>query len=286
MSRIYADLHSHSTASDGSDSPTAVVERAAQRGLAVMALTDHDTVAGVAEAQQAGARLGVKVIAGVELTCYAGKREVHVLGYGIDIENAELAEHCRRFQEARIDRANKIGERLAAAGAPIDMAKVMATADGGVVGRPHVARALIDAGHVKDFQEAFDRFLGEGKPANVHKMEIDPQACIDVIRRAGGIAVMAHPALGDQYDLVPEFLSAGCTGIEVWHSAHDTDASNRLFQLAESRGALKTGGSDCHGRIKDGEPILGQWGIEKTQWEKVEKAIAAANTAHGKEGGK
>jgi len=272
----YADLHCHSTASDGSDAPAVVVRRARERGLHVIALTDHDTVAGVAEAQAEGARIGVRVIAGTELTCYVGKREVHVLGYGLDIGNAELAEHCARFQEARIRRAREIGEKLAAAGAPIDIDRVMADADGGVIGRPHVARALVEAGHVKDFDEAFEKFLGDGKPAAVSKMEIDPRACVDVIRKAGGIAVMAHPALGNQYDIVSELIAAGCVGVEVWHSAYDATATERLGAMALDHGWVRTGGSDCHGSIKGGEPILGQVGIGKAQWEKVERAIGAA----------
>jgi hypothetical protein len=273
MATYYADLHSHSTASDGSDPPARVVERAKAAGLSVMALTDHDTVAGVAEAQEAGKRLGVRVIAGTELTCYIGKREVHVLGYGMDIHHGGLAEHCARFQEARIARARLIGERLAAAGAPIDMEAVVAESDGGVVGRPHIAKALIAAGHVKDFQEAFDRFLGEGGPANVHKLNVSPEQCVAVIREAGGVAVMAHPALGEQYDLVPALIAAGAVGIEVWHSAHDWAATDRLHKMALERGLAKTGGSDCHGSIKGQEPILGRFGHQLEGWRAFEKVM-------------
>lgn len=275
MSSVHADLHSHSTASDGTDKPADVVARAALRGLRVMALTDHDTVAGIEEAQEAGRRLGVTVIAGTELTAYEGKREIHVLGYGIDIHSQALRQHCERFQRARIERAVTIGQRLAEAGAPIDIEKAMASADGGVVGRPHIAQALIEAGHVKDFQEAFDRFLGEGKPANAPKLIVSPAECVAVILEAGGIAVMAHPALGNQYDLAPMMIEPGCVGIEVFHSAHDTDATNRLNKMALDHGWLRTGGSDCHGHIKGGQPILGQFGLDEGQWKKVEAALAA-----------
>lgn len=274
MASYYADLHSHSTASDGSDPPARVVERAKEAGLAVLSLTDHDTVAGVPEAMEAGRRLGVRVVPGTELTCYVGKREIHVLGYGMDIAHVGLAEHCRRFQEARIARAKLIGERLAEAGAPIDMSAVMAEADGGVVGRPHIARALIAAGHVKDFQEAFDRFLGEGGPANVHKLNVTPEECVAVIRDAGGVAVMAHPALGEMFDLVPTLISAGAVGIEVWHSAHDWSATDRLHKMALERGLAKTGGSDCHGNIKGQDPILGRFGLQLEGWRAFEKILA------------
>ncbi len=280
MTAIHADLHCHSNASDGSDTPTRVVERAAERGLKALALTDHDTVAGVAEAQAAGERLGVEIIPGTELTCYMGKREIHVLGYGVRIDDAGLLEHCRRFQEARVSRAREIGRRLAEAGAPVDMDKVMAEADGGVVGRPHVARALVDAGHVADFQEAFDKFLADGKPAAVSKLTVDPHACIDIIRGAGGIAVMAHPALEKREDLIPVMLEAGCAGFEVWHSAQDATATDRLNKIALDRGTLRTGGSDCHGSIKGGEPILGQWGVDRHQYDLFRAALAG--TAWGK----
>ena len=274
--QIFADLHSHSNASDGSDRPTRVVERAAEAGLAVMALTDHDTVAGVPEAVEAGRRLGVEVIAGTELTCYVDGREVHVLGYGMRIDDADLADHCRRFQEARLARAAEIGRKLAAVGAPINMDAVMAEADGGVVGRPHVARALLAAGHVATVQEAFDRFLAEGKPANAPKLQVTAEECVAVIRNAGGIAVMAHPGLGNQFDLVPRLQAAGAVGIEVWHSSHDWQATRKLEVIANERGLLKSGGSDCHGRIKDQEPILGKWGLERQLWLKFQKALQSA----------
>lgn len=269
----YADLHCHSTASDGSDAPARVVERAKAAGLKVLALTDHDTTAGVPEAIAAGNNLGVKVLPGTELTCYVEGKEVHVLGYGLDYDNDQLKEHCARFQEARLRRAREIGERLAAHGVPVDMDKVMAEADGGVVGRPHVARALVEAGHVKDFQEAFDLYLAEGKPCAVGKMPVTAQECVKVIKEAGGIAVMAHPYLGPRVKMIPALLQAGAVGIEVWHSAQDEAQSAELQVLAEERGLLKTAGSDCHGTIKGCEPILGKWGLQEQQWRKVEKAL-------------
>jgi hypothetical protein len=272
----YADLHSHSNASDGSDSPTRVVERAKEQGLRVMALTDHDTTAGVAEAQEAGRRLGVRVLPGTELTCYIGSKEIHVLGYGIRIDDPRLQEHCLRFQKARIERARLIGERLEAAGAPIDMAAVVADADGGVVGRPHIARALVAAGHVKDFQEAFDRFLGEGQPANAPKLNVSPEECVSVIRDAGGIAIMAHPGLNNQFDFIPALIAAGASGIEVWHSAHDRSTIDRLQAFALEKGLLRTAGSDCHGSIKGGSPILGNFGLPEEGWKAFEKGLHAA----------
>jgi predicted metal-dependent phosphoesterase TrpH len=273
--RIVADLHSHSNASDGSDTPTAVVERAAKAGLVALCLSDHDTVAGVEEARAAGQRLGVEIVAGTELTCYVDGREVHILGYGIDPNDEALTGHCRRFQEARIRRAHEIGERLAAAGAPIDIEAVMADADGGVVGRPHVARALVAAGHVKDFQEAFDRYLAEGRPACVSKLVVDAQTCIAVIREAGGIAIVAHPGLGNNQPLIPRLIAAGAVGVEVWHSAHDTATTEQIEWIANQHGLLKSGGSDCHGTIKGQAPILGNYGLDTARWEKLRRHLLA-----------
>lgn len=272
---FYADLHSHSNASDGSDPPARVVERAAAAGLKVLALTDHDTVAGVREAQEAGRKFDVQIIEGAELTCYVQGKEVHVLGYGIDIDSDELNSHCEEFQKARIERARQIGDRLADAGVPVDMDKVMAEADGGVVGRPHVANALIEAGHVADFQEAFDRYLAEGKPACVPKMQVTAKQCVDVIRNAGGVAIMAHPNLGPRVDQIPALIEAGAAGIEVWHSAHDQEGTDKLFVLAEQHGWQKTGGSDCHGSIKGMGPILGDFGLQEEGWKKFESYLNA-----------
>lgn len=143
------------------------------------------------------------------------------------------------------------------------------------MGRPHVARALLAAGHVETVQEAFDRFLAEGKPANVHKLQVSVEDCVEVIRRAGGIAFMAHPGLGNQFDLVERLQKAGAVGIEVWHSSHDRETTEKLEVIANDRGLLKSGGSDCHGRIKDMDPILGQWGVDRQRWLKIEKALAA-----------
>ena len=281
MTAIVADLHSHAIASDGTDAPAQVARRAAAAGLRAFCLSDHDTVAGVAEASIEAARLGVEVVPGTELTCYVEGREVHVLGYGIDIHHPALLAHCATFQEARIRRAREIGERLAAAGVPVNMEAVMANADGGVVGRPHVAKALIEAGHVKDFQEAFDRFLADGRPACVGKMSVTAEECVEVIRDAGGVAVVAHPGLGKVETLIPVLLKAGAIGMEVWHSAHDTETSARLEVIANNRALFKTGGSDCHGTIKGMGPILGKWGMDEPRWKKF-RAYLLENTHWGK----
>jgi predicted metal-dependent phosphoesterase TrpH len=272
--RYFADLHCHSTASDGVDAPTRVVERAAAAGLKVLSLTDHDTLDGVAEAQAAGEKFGVEIVPGVELTCYQDRKEVNILGYWVDGSEERLAAHCRRFVAARIDRAHQIGARLAELGARIDIDELVANADGGVVGRPHVARALLEAGHVATLQEAFDRFLANGGPADIPKMMVEPRECIEMIHGAGGIAVIAHAGIWNQFDLIPHLASIGLDGVEVWHSAHSREDSDRLEEIADRFGLAKTGGSDCHGKRGERPELLGTCGLEETRWKKLQRVVS------------
>lgn len=272
--RYFADLHCHSTASDGVDAPTRVVERAAAAGLKVLSLTDHDTLDGVAEAQAAGEKFGVEIVPGVELTCYQDRKEVNILGYWVDGSEERLAAHCRRFVAARIDRAHQIGARLAELGARIDIDELVANADGGVVGRPHVAKALLEAGHVATLQEAFDRFLANGGPADIPKMMVEPRECIEMIHGAGGIAVIAHAGIWNQFDLIPHLASIGLDGVEVWHSAHSREDSDRLEEIADRFGLAKTGGSDCHGKLGERPELLGTCGLEETRWKKLQRVVS------------
>ncbi len=272
--RYFADLHCHSTASDGVDAPTRVVERAAAAGLKVLSLTDHDTLDGVAEAQAAGEKFGVEIVPGVELTCYQDRKEVNILGYWVDGSEERLAAHCRRFVAARIDRAHQIGARLAELGARVDIDELVSNADGGVVGRPHVAKALLEAGHVATLQEAFDRFLANGGPADIPKMMVEPRECIEMIHGAGGIAVIAHAGIWNQFDLIPHLASIGLDGVEVWHSAHSREDSDRLEEIADRFGLAKTGGSDCHGKLGERPELLGTCGLEETRWKKLQRVVS------------
>ena len=272
--RFFADLHCHSTASDGVDAPTRVVERAAAAGLKVLSLTDHDTLDGVAEAQAAGEKFGVEIVPGVELTCHQDRKEVNILGYWVDGSEEHLAAHCRRFVAARIDRAHQIGARLAELGARVDIDELVSNADGGVVGRPHVAKALLEAGHVATLQEAFDRFLANGGPADIPKMMVEPRECIEMIHGAGGIAVIAHAGIWNQFDLIPHLASIGLDGVEVWHSAHSREDSDRLEEIADRFGLAKTGGSDCHGKLGERPELLGTCGLEETRRKKLQRVVS------------
>ena len=191
----YIDLHLHSTQSDGSSSPTQVVQRAAELGLSAISLTDHDSVAGVQEAQNIGRDIGVEVIPGTELSVQEAGMDIHILGYFIDPENPELLAYLQKFQDARRDRAEKIVARLNRLGVRITMAQVLYKAGDGAIGRPHVADVLVEEGFVFSHDHAFQKYLGYGKPAYQSKFVLTLREAVEVIHAAGGLASLAHPLL-------------------------------------------------------------------------------------------
>lgn len=251
----FIDLHSHSVASDGALVPSAVVRAAHDAGLEAIALTDHDTIGGVAEALATGAELGVRVIPGCELSAYDGDIEVHLLALHIRDEDA-LSASLALFQRERIDRAIAMVERLARLGVRVSMDDVMREADGGAVGRPHVARALVRAGHVPDQRDAFDRYLGNGRPAYVPKPRLAAGDAIDLAHSAGALAVWAHPARLGTRERVARLASHGLDGIEVLHPSHTPQEVQRYARFAAELALVPSGGSDWHGAT-DGFRTLG-----------------------------
>lgn len=256
------DLHTHSACSDGTDAPAVLVAAAAAAGLDVMALTDHDTHDGIDEALAAGAGHGVRVVVGVEMSTDLGGESVHLLGYGHDPHDPRLAAELARVRAGRAERLPETCRLLAAAGAPVSVEDVMAQAvDTPSVGRPHVADALVAAGHVADRREAFDRYLAEGQPAFVPRYATPLGEAIDLIHGAGGAAVLAHPwGRGRRDALPPEVIAGlvadhGLDGIEVWHLDHDETTRAELLELATSLGLIPTGSSDHHGAGKVGHPL-------------------------------
>jgi predicted metal-dependent phosphoesterase TrpH len=240
------DLHMHSTASDGAFAPAAVVEAAKAAGLGAIALTDHDTLGGVAEARQAGDRLGVRVVPGVELSAVEGDREVHVLGLHLSRLD-ELERQLVIFRTARRTRAERIVETLNRLGVPITLDAVLVEAAGGAIGRPHVARVLVANGWVMDFREAFDRYLGAGRPAFVAKHRVSVADAIALIHCAGGLAVLAHPGSEGNRRWIEALVAVGLDGIEVRHPGHSPDDVAQLGALVEHFGLVPSGGSDWHG---------------------------------------
>jgi 3',5'-nucleoside bisphosphate phosphatase len=248
------DLHTHSSVSDGTDTPAELVRKARAVGLDIVALTDHDTFDGLDEAAAEGERVGILLVRGMELSCSRRGDSVHVLAYGADPASPTLAAELARVRDGRLGRLAGVLAKLADLGVPVSEADVMAqVGDSPSVGRPHIADALIKAGHVRDRQEAFDRFLADGGPAHVHRYTIEVDRGIDLVHEAGGLAVIAHPwGRGREYVLPSSVLEAlvrdhGLDGIEVDHQDHDSETRERLRALADELGLLATGASDYHG---------------------------------------
>jgi 3',5'-nucleoside bisphosphate phosphatase len=251
---VRADLHSHSSVSDGTEPPAVVIRRAATAGLDVIALTDHDTVAGQREAASALPE-GLTLMPGAELSCRLEGHSVHLLAYLFDPENDELAGEMAEIRESRLYRARTMVDKLNELGAPVTWEEVSEIAGGGVVGRPHIARAMIDAGVVASFDEAFSReWLGPGGRAHVSRYALDPAKAIRLVSAAGGVTALAHPrgqTRGWQVpdEVIADLAAAGLTGIEVNHPQQDERERSRLGELASRLGLVASGGSDDHGAL-------------------------------------
>jgi len=255
MSERRADLHTHSTASDGAATPAVLIAQARQVGLGTVALTDHDTMAGVAEATTAGAAAGITVVAGVELSAVEGDRETHVLGLHLG-EPQLLASALANLRAARGRRAEAIVTALRALGVGITLDNVLAAAGGGAVGRPHVARALIAGGWARDQRDAFDRYLATGRPGYVPKERLTMADAIALVHQAGGIAVYAHPGRDGTRERLETLRDLGLDGVEVRHPSHNAEDEARLSALADFLGLVPSGGSDWHGAL-EGARVLG-----------------------------
>lgn len=260
------DLHTHTTASDGDLTPAGLVARAAKLAIKVLAVTDHDSTEGVAEALTAGRTHGVEVIPGVEINTDVPKAEVHVLGFFVDHTDENLRSELARLRNGRVGRAKRMAEKLTEMGAPVSFERILAIAGEGSVGRPHVAQALVEAGHVASFAEAFERYIGRNSPAYVDRMKFTPaEACV-LIRSAGGVPVLAHPvgfdpagAIKTPFDLdamLPELIAAGLMGLEGYYPGYDAITTEHLLGVARRYGLLVTGGTDFHGP-RPNQPDLG-----------------------------
>ncbi|MCC6314068.1 MAG: PHP domain-containing protein [Thermomicrobiales bacterium] len=293
------DLHVHSWFSDGSQSPEGLVAAAVEVGVQVLGLTDHDTVAGVVAAVDAAARHGVRLIPGVEISTSLPLRlepperlPVHLLGYGYDPTDEELLDTLAFSARARDRRIRRIVARLRELGVPVDAERVFALAGTGSVGRPHVALALVEIGAAANVRDAFARFLGSGKPAYVRRPPVDTEATIELIRRAGGAPVLAHPdefrdrdetgqpRAEPRYDdlerLLDRLVPAGLLGMEVDYGDYDATVRAALRAIAERRGLAATGGSDYHGLTVKPDRPLGMAPVPPAAVEELDAAIALA----------
>jgi predicted metal-dependent phosphoesterase TrpH len=251
----FVDLHMHSTASDGSRAPGDVVREARRVGLAAIALTDHDTLDGLAEAERVGTELGVRIIRGIELSAVENDVETHILGLHLT-DTQEMGAQLVALRQMRRTRAERIVARLNELGVRIDLSSVLDQAAGGAIGRPHIARAMIAEGWAVDFRDAFERYLGNGKPAFVMKDRLAVADAIALIHRAGGLAVLAHPSHGGTRERIEAFVREGIDGIEVRHPSHSSEDVARLGALVEHFSLVPSGGSDWHGAA-EGPRTLG-----------------------------
>lgn len=273
----FVDLHMHSTASDGSRAPADVVRAAKRANLLAIALTDHDTVAGLEEARVAGAELGVRVVNGVELSAVEGDTETHLLGLHLR-DTGAIARGLGELRDMRARRARQIVEKLNDLGVRITYDAVLAQAGTGALGRPHVARAMIAEGWAVDARDAFDRYLGAGRPAFVAKEQLSMRAAIDMVHAAGGLAVLAHPAAGGTRERIENLRALGLDGVEVKHPSHSPADVVRLRALCDHFGLVPSGGSDWHG-ASDGPRTIGMMQVPAEWLDRQEAQLAALGRA-------
>lgn len=266
-----ADMHVHTTSSDGLFEPEETVEWAKKKGIDVIAITDHDTVDGIERAVKAGKEFGVRIVPGVEMSCAYKDDEVHVVGLFIDYKNRELKERLENLSENRTLRGKKIVDRLNSLGVEIKYEDVLNEAKCGSVGKPHIARVLAATGAVKSFDEAFNKYLAKGKPADIAREKITVEEAVKLIKNAGGVAVVAHPGLLVNKNYPLELIFLGIDGMEVIHSIHDNDTVERIGKIVRDKKLLKSAGSDCHGNLIDGVPIVGNFYLNEEEFEKIEK---------------
>ena len=255
MSDRTADLHLHTTFSDGTDSPARVVELARTAGLSAIAITDHDNTEAIPIAEPIAARHGIELIPGIEMSASTDDCEVHMLGFLFDLGHPGLVQHLKEQQARRIERVHEMVRRLAQVGARIEAEEVFRLAGEGTVGRPHVARVLLAHGYINSLPEAFAKYIGPDNPGFVPGSPLSPAHVIRVLRDAGGIPVLAHPVYLNRDELIEAFVQDGLVGLEALHSGHTQELVRRYEALADRLKLLKTGGSDYHGESREGLPV-------------------------------
>lgn len=274
----YVDLHIHSTFSDGTCSIPELIQAALERNLRAIAITDHDCIDGISRADEIGRAQGIEVIPGVELSCEIDGKDIHVLGYMLDIENTGLIHKLHEMKQARYARAEKMIRNLNRQGVDLRFDTVLKIAGEGAIGRPHIAAAMLKEELIYSFREAFDKYIGYDSPAYVEKMTLHPREVFQIILDAGGIPVLAHPGVTGIDERIPEFSRMGLRGIEAYHSEHPPPVQKYYADYARRHGLLVTGGSDFHStnqtRAEIGSPSV-PYGV-------VEALRSMQNTIIGK----
>jgi predicted metal-dependent phosphoesterase TrpH len=269
------DLHLHTTASDGRCTPAELVDQAVRAGLTVIAVTDHDTTGAVREVEMLARQRGLRAVSGIEITALEQGRDLHLLGYFLDPAHQELIGFLAEQRRARVTRVEAIARRLAALRMPVDIAPLIEAVDrdgSRSIGRPQLARAMVDAGYVADTAEAFDRWLGHGAPAFVARSGPTPEEAIAIIHAAGGVASLAHPGADDIGDLrISTLAASGLDALEVFHSDHDGRLTERYATLARDLDLFMTGGSDFHGDPSHGVSP-GSVTLPEPEWRRLQAA--------------
>ena len=265
------DLHLHSTASDGTLTPTELMKLLAENGLKLVSLTDHDSLEGITEAKRELANHpDMTLISGVEISADLDESEVHVLGYHLDENNADLQEVLARFRKGREGRGEKMVEKLNEMGFAITWERVVELAQGGAIARPHVARALLEKGYISELREAFDQYIGRGGPAYVSREKMSPEDSVELIARFGGIPVLAHPTYTkDPEALVASLVPKGLAGMEVYYKGYNEETVNELLGIAQRHGLLALGGSDYHANHEGDEVEPGLVGPPEENGQKL-----------------
>lgn len=272
---VYADLHTHTRCSDGALSPESLVERAVERGVQVLSVTDHDTIDGLGEAREAARRCELRLVPGVELSVEAKGQSIHVLGYEFDLSHPAINDYLSTCTRRRRERFNQMLERLSDSGIQIAPRIIDRHVEGSSApGRPHLARALVDGGHVDSYRAAFDVYLGVDRPAYVPAPARPAEAAIEVLHTAGGVGVLAHPGHWTPSACIRQLVEAGLDGIEIIHPSHDASLQQYYERLARGHGLLETGGSDYHGGTAEEDEHLGTVGLTRTQWERFWAAVS------------
>jgi predicted metal-dependent phosphoesterase TrpH len=277
---MFADLHLHTNFSDGTFTPEELAGHGKRLGLAALALTDHDTIEGCQRMAAACLAAGIEFIPGAELTAELNGGELHLLGYFLQTDNANLRTEIARSQTVRQDRIREMVARLNQINVPLRVEAVFALANCRSPGRPHVARALVEARLCGSLDEAFEKYLKLNRPGWVPKRKISARAAIDLIKQAGGLAVLAHPGLNRTDHIIPELVAAGLDGIECFHSKHSNSAARHYLEIAAEHHLLVTGGSDCHG-LNKGKPLIGSVKLPYGYVERLKERAALSACATG-----
>lgn len=269
-----ADLHTHTMCSDGKLSPSELVRKVHERGIRAMAVTDHDTIDGLPEAIETGVKLGIEVIPGVELSVTADGQEIHLLGYFFDPLNDEIVEHLQAFRRARKTRAEAIIGHLNKLGLKVCIEDVLAHARDGVVGRPHIAQALLSCGLVASYEDAFASYLKDHGPAFSPKPAFPAAEALAMLHAAGGIGVLAHPGTRTSGRMVRDLVRSGLDGIETVHPSHSFSLTRQYKDVARERGLIETGGSDYHGFRPGEDENINRYSIPYQRLDRIRAAAA------------